>query len=120
MCGSVIEGNPFLGAESDYFFFVKSLFSFDFKVVFVIEEDVSHDSPHIVYPVGVEPLHRPSCLGWWKAAEHKNFGISGKKWFQRVGFYWEVVVEICFFHFTKVIQIGVIYFEKCYLCISDF
>ena len=89
-------------------------------MISVIEEYQPHDPPHVVYEVGVEELHGPALTLRRETAEHKDFGISGEKWFEGMGFYGEILSWSCIFHFAKVIQIWTIYFEKCYLCVSDF
>ena len=80
LAGCVVEGYPLLCTELYNALFVEALLSFCLKVVLVAKEYVSHNAPHIVYPVGVEEFHRPTCLWWRETAEHKYFCILWQKW----------------------------------------
>ena len=90
--GGIEDCNVLLGAELyDLVVAESELLPIGFyKVVLVVEEDKSHDSPHIILYVRVVEVHRPSFALGRKTAEHKNFGTTGKKWLERMLFYRDV------------------------------
>jgi hypothetical protein len=58
---------------------VKTFFTLYLKVVLIPEEYISPYAPHIVYPVGIEKIHRPPLTLGREAAEHKQSCPLGQK-----------------------------------------
>ena len=53
-------------------------------MVLVLEKDEAEDAPHVILKVGVEEVHRPTLLLWWKTAQHQQTGIGGQEGFEGV------------------------------------
>ena len=66
--GSVVEGYAFFAAEGLNAGLVETLLSFYDKVFFVVEEEESHDAPHVVLEVGIIEGHAPAVGCRWKGA----------------------------------------------------
>ena len=77
--GCVVYGYALFQAKCRYLFQVESLVGV-YKYVFVVEENKSHDTPHVVLRVWVVELHAPACFGRRKTAEHKQSCIVGQEW----------------------------------------
>lgn len=87
LCGSVVESQTLFCGKLDDAWLVETLFAFYFKISFVGEMDESHDAPEVVYPVWVEKVHAPTCLGRRKAAEEKCVCTGWQKGAERVILY---------------------------------
>ena len=80
--GRVEEGNAFLVEKcNDFIHFEAFAFCVN-EMVFVIEPDLAFNAPVVVDEIGIEKVHAPTLLGWWKTAKEQHFGIGGQKWFQ--------------------------------------
>ena len=57
------------------------------KIILIVEEEQSHDSPHIIDKVRIIESHRPPFLRWRKGAKHQQSGIFWKKRLKRMSLY---------------------------------
>ena len=68
LASGVVERDTLGSAELNNAFLVETFFAFYLKVMPVAVEDMPENPPHVVNPVGVEKLHRPSCSWRWETA----------------------------------------------------
>ena len=68
---------------------VERLASFSDEMLLVIEENQSHDPPHVVDEIRIEELHGPSFPLRREASQHQDMRPFGKKRLQRMAFYWD-------------------------------
>ena len=61
--------------------FIKKLTD-DYEVAYACaEKDVSENPPHVVLKVGIEEIHGPTFLLWWKTAQHQQSCVAGQEGF---------------------------------------
>jgi hypothetical protein len=58
---------------------IKTVLTRNLEVVLIAIIDIPPYTPHIVLPIGIEELHRPTLTLGWKATEQKQLRITKNK-----------------------------------------
>ena len=88
LAGRIIHGYAFGFGKACTSFLVESsgTLSRD-EMISVTEEYQSHDSPHVIYEVRVEEVHRPTFLFGRETSQHENLRSFRKERLKRMMFY---------------------------------